>query len=99
MSFSGSHANIGIITKSMVHVEMAKYLIQCLIDRNSNQIPHKSRTTLHGTHETQGVLPSMYKQADILHEVSETLLTLEYKKYHNQHCQKNLFSKMQHCTI
>ncbi len=76
---SGNHGNSGIIRKSMTHVEMAKSLIQGFIDNNADQMPHKSRTTMHGTRETQRVLPSMYKQVDILREVNDTLITLGYK--------------------
>ena len=77
---SGNHGNTGIIRKGMTHVEMAKSLIQGFIDNNADQMPHKSRTTMHGARETQRVLPSMYKQVDILREVNDTLVTLKYKK-------------------
>lgn len=73
------HGNLGIIRKQMTHVEMAKSLIQGFIDNNADQMPHKTRTSMHGTRETQRVLPSMYKQVDILREVNDTLMSLNYK--------------------
>lgn len=74
-----SHGNSGIIRKGMTHVEMAKSIIQGFIDNNADQMPHRSRTTMHGARETQRVLPTMYKQVDILREVNDTLVSLEYR--------------------
>ena len=74
-----THGNLGIIRKQTTHVEMAKAIIQGFIDNNADQMPHKLRTSMHGTRETQQVLPSMYKQVDILREVNDTLVSLNYK--------------------
>ena len=63
-----THGNTRIIRKGMKHVEMEKSIIQGFIDNNDDQMPHKSRTTTHGARETQRVLPTMYKQVDILRE-------------------------------
>ena len=73
-----SHGNTAIIRKGHVHVEMAKAYIQEFIDKNAKRMPHKSRTSVYGDHETQLVLPSMYKQVDILREVNATLTSLGY---------------------
>ena len=54
---NASHGNTRIIRKGMTHVEMEKSLIQGFIDNNADQMPHKSRKTMHGTSETQLVLP------------------------------------------
>ena len=40
---------------------------------------------MHGTQETQLVLPTMYKQVDILREVSATLSSLGYKRAISTH--------------
>lgn len=58
---SAMHGNLGIIRKQMTHVKMAKSPIQGFIDNNAEQMPHRTRTSMCGTRETQQVLPSMYK--------------------------------------
>ena len=73
-----SHGNSEIIRKGHEHVEMGKALIQEFIDKNAEKMPHKSRTSIYGSRETQLVLPSMYKQVDIMREVNETLASLGY---------------------
>ena len=73
-----SHGNFAIIRKGHGHVEMGKALLQEFIDKNAERMPHKSRTSINGDRETQLVLPSMYKQVDILREVNATLGSLGY---------------------
>ena len=73
-----SHGNTTIICKGHAHVEMGKAIIQELIDKNAERMPHKSRTSIDGNRETQLVLPSMYKQVDILREVNAPLASLGY---------------------
>ena len=73
-----SHGNTAIIRKSHEHIEMGKAYIQEFIDKNAERMPHKSRTSAYGGRETQLVLPSMYKQVDILREVNATLASLGY---------------------
>ena len=57
---------------------MGKALIQEFIDKNAKKMPHKSRTSIDGTHDPQLVLLSMYKQVGILREVNATLASLGY---------------------
>lgn len=78
MLYTVNYGNSGIIRKGMTHVEMAKSIIQGFIDNNVDQMPHRSRTTMYGARETQHGLLAMCKQVDILHEVNDTLVTLEY---------------------
>ena len=73
-----SHGNTTIICKVHAHVDMGKAIIQEFIDKNAERMPHKSWTSINGNHETWLVLPSMYKQVDILCEVNATLASLGY---------------------
>ena len=73
-----SHGNTAIIRKIHEHIEMSKAYIQEFIDKNVERMPHKSRTSAYAGRETQLVLPSMYKQVDILRKVNATLASLGY---------------------
>ena len=60
------------------HVDMGMDIIQELIEKNAKLMPHISRAFIDSNCEMQVVLPSMYNQVDILHEVNATLASLGY---------------------
>ena len=64
------HGNLGVIGKARDHIEMGKAIIRDFVENNSEQMPHKCRTLMDGSRETQLVIPEIYRQTDILHEVN-----------------------------
>ncbi len=62
---------------------MGRALIRSFVETNSERMPHKSRTMGDGTRETLLVIPSTYKQIDILDDVNKTLERLNYKPMSN----------------
>ena len=72
------HGNEGVIRKGREHTEMGRAMIRSFVETNSERMPHKSRTMGDGTRETLLVIPSTYKQIDILHDVNKTLERLNY---------------------
>ena len=74
------HGNEGVIRKGRDHTKMGRAMIRAFVETNSERMPHKSRTMKDGTRETLLVIPSTYKQVDILDDVNKTLKGLNYKE-------------------
>lgn len=64
------HGNLGVMGKARNHIEMDKAIIHDFVENNSERMPYKCRTLVDGSRETQLVIPEIYRQIDILHEVN-----------------------------
>ena len=73
------HGNDGVIRKGRDHIEMGRALIHSFVDKDSERMPHKSRTMEDGTRETLLAIPNTYKQIDNLHDVDKTLDSMSLK--------------------
>lgn len=67
------HGNKGAIRAAWDHTQMGRAILRDFIEKNAEQMPHKSRTMQYGSTETQLVIPDVYKQIDIWEEVNATL--------------------------
>ena len=67
------HGNKGAIRAAWDHTQMGRAILRDFVEKNAEQMPHKSRTMQDGSRETQLVIPDVYKQVDIWEEVNATL--------------------------
>ncbi len=74
------HGNKGAIRAAWDHTQMGRAILREFVEKNAEQMPHKSRTMQDGSRETQLVIPDVYKQIDIWTEVNGTLEQLGCKK-------------------
>ena len=74
------HGNTSILRRDLVHTSLARALLNEFVDSNLDRMPHKSRTMLDGSRETQLVIPTTYKHMDILSEINTTLDQMGYEK-------------------
>ena len=73
------HGNKGEIRATWDHTQMGRAILRDFVEKNVEQMPHKSRTMQDGSRETQLVIPDVYKQVDIWAEVNGTLEQLGCK--------------------
>ena len=74
------HGNTCTLRRGLQHTSLARALLNEFVENNSEKMPHRSRTLLDGSRETQLVIPSTYKQVDILCEINTTLDQMGYEK-------------------
>lgn len=55
------HENTTTLRRGLEHTSLARPLLNEFVDNNSDRMPHKSRTMLDGSRETQLVIPATYK--------------------------------------
>ena len=93
------HGNMGLIRKGRDHTEMGRAIIQRFVENCSERMPHKSRTMQDGTRETLLVIPDMYKQVDILHEVNVSLKELNYQQMSSSTFNRIWNTDFKHVTL
>ena len=93
------HGNLGVIGKAHDHIEMGKAIIRDFVENNSERMPHKCRTLVDGSRETQLVIPEIYRQTDILYEVNLGLKKLGYSLISSSSFNRIWNTEFKHVTL
>ena len=87
------HGNTCTLRRGLQHTSLARALLNEFVENNSEKMPHRSRTMLDGSRETQLVIPSTYKQVDILSEINSIIEQMGYGKKLSQSSFSRIWNK------